>query len=276
VGGALVLRGAVASNSAARTGNGGTASVDGSGGSSGSVGSIGKDGKVYAGGAAGKGGELKITAGGAIVTSEGIFATGGDAGALSPLNPSLQPGLYYPVTGNAGSGTRLGQGGDSGDIGGAGEAGSVSITTKNPLLGVPPSLLNIEADRILVNGGRAGTDPDPDGAFVPAGNGVQHGVTGNGGDGGAGGKAGRVGGGVVGGKGGTIEVTSGGAIKSSVQYFADGGRGGDQAGIAGHGGKALDVHNGGAGGSVDGAGNGGDAGKIVLTAKTGITLKEAE
>ena len=157
----MILRGAIASNSADVTGDGGIALI-GNGGSSGSIGSFGKLGKFYAGGAAGDGGELKINAGGSITTSEAIFATGGDAGALSPLNPSGMPGLYLPVTGDGGNGSS--QGGNSGSIGIAGVAGhggSVSLTTAKPISapGAVPGSLDIEADRIIVNGGRAGTEP---------------------------------------------------------------------------------------------------------------------
>ena len=54
----------------------------------------------------------------------------------------------------------------------------------------------------------------------------------------AGGNAGSVGGGVVGGDGGTIKVSSAGSI-ITVQDFADGGSGGDQAGQGGAGGQAA-------------------------------------
>ena len=53
------------------------------------------NGKFYAGGTAGNGGKLTITAGGSITTSEAIVATGGDAGALSPATP---PGVRQPLS----------------------------------------------------------------------------------------------------------------------------------------------------------------------------------
>jgi hypothetical protein len=265
----LILRGAMASNSGDQTGNGGTSS-GGAGGNTGTIGSVGFDGKLYAGGTAGDGGKLTVIAGGSITTSEASVATGGDAGALSPVPPpGLLPvptKLYQPITGNGGSGTS--QGGNSGSIGIAGAAGDGGeVIMKTVKLSSPsaktPGLLNITPDRINVNGGRAGTNTPPPSMVqvgdveitltisIPAGDGVQRGITGNGGGGGAGGNAGTVGGGVVGGDGGTIEISSAGAISKSVDYLADGGFGGDQAGTGGNGGKAAGDFSGGNGGSVE-------------------------
>ena len=289
----LILRGASASNSGDRTGDGG-ASMDGTGGNSGNIGTF-AFGVFSAGGTAGDGGKLTEIAGGSITTSEASVATGGDAGALSPVPPpGLLPvptKLYQPITGNGGTGTS--QGGDSGNIGSAGiaaDGGEVVFKTVVPpsQQGKKPDPPNIEPDRINVNGGNAGTQAPPPfevNVFgvtitltisIPAGDGVQRGKSGNGGGVDAGGSAGAVGGGVVGGDGGTIEVSSAGSITKSVDYLADGGSGGDQAGTGGNGGKAAGDLSGGNGGSVDGAGGGGDAGKIELTAQKGITLKEVE
>ena len=272
----LVLRGAMASNSGDRTGDAGTSS-DGDGGNSGSVGSF-RNGKFYAGGTAGDGGKLEITAGGSIDTKEAILATGGDAGALSPATPSGVPNLYYPVTGNGGGGTTVGgKSGSIGIAGLAGKGGSVSIST-------PPTDRAACGAAHFQSGShqrqrRSRRYPGPSGfmgfsASFPAGDGVQSGITGNGGDGkaGTGGNAGSVGGGVVGGDGGTIEVSSAGSI-ISVQDFADGGSGGDQAGKGGSGGQGAGIGSGGNGGSVGGAGNGGDAGAITVKAQEGIALE---
>jgi hypothetical protein len=136
---------------------------------------------------------------------------------------------------------------------------------------------NFDLDRINVNGGRAGTQAPPVyldiSVSFPAFDGVQRGVTGKGGEGktGNGGNAGTVGGGVVGGEGGTIDVTAAGSIRT-VQDYADGGSGGDQAGKGGSGGQAK--LKGGDGGSVGGAGNGGNAGQTSIEAQSGIALKE--
>lgn len=285
VGGVLILRGAMASNSGSQTGDGGVALESGKGGNSGDIGSPGFAGIFFAGGGAGKGGKLSISAGGAIVTSEAIVATGGDAGALSPPHPSGSPGVYRPMTGNGGSGSK--KGGNSGDIGHAGfagDGGEVLIKTIVPLGPSPIPLVppNIDADRILVDGGNAGLDPRD---FLvlqfPAGDGVQRGVSGNGGASqAAGGDAGSVGGGVRGGVGGKIEVSAAGEISTSVDYRSDGGNGGDQDGVGGQGGRAkgpaagVGPGSGGGGGSVGEAGNGGHAGTITLLAQSGITLKE--
>lgn len=290
----LILRGASASNSGDRTGDGGT-SMDGTGGKSGDIGSTNNFGVFSAGGTAGGGGKLTLIAGGSITTSEASIATGGDAGALSPPPPPGfmpgEPAVYRPVTGNGGDGSS--QGGDSGKIGAAGAAGNggeVVFKTKAPpaQTGRKSDPPNIEPDRINVNGGRAGSEVIPTFEVeiagivisltitIPAGDGVQRGKTGNGGAGDAGGSAGGVGGGVKGGDAGSIEVSSDGAIIRSVFFLADGGFGGNQAGTAGNGGNAAGIFNGGNGGSVDGAGNGGNGGKIELTAQKGITLKEVE
>jgi hypothetical protein len=280
----LILRGAIASNSGDRTGNGGSAKT-GRGGASGSIGTL-IEGKRYAGGMAGKGGTLKISAGGAITTSEAIVATGGDAGALSPATPLGLRGFYFPVTGNGGNGDNESSGGDSGDIGIAGVAGkggSVSISTPPPPNSSSGATQNFNLDRVLVNGGNAGTKVPPPpqppfehfSVYFPAGDGVQRGITGNGGRAGKGGDAGTVGGGVVGGDGGEITISSGGAI-TSVEYHADGGSGGGQEGRGGLGGEGIGLNDAGHGGTLDGAGNGGDAGTIKLDAQENITLKQAD
>jgi hypothetical protein len=278
----LILRGAMASNSGDRTGNGGSA-LDGNGGSSGGIGTAGRF--FQAGGTAGKGGTLKITAGGAITTGEAIVATGGDAGALSPAPPPgfVLPGPYRPVTGKGGNGGKTSPAGSSGDIGIAGIAGeggtvSISTTPESP----SPAASNFDLDRILVSGGNAGTTlpPPPNPpfenftVFFPAGDGVQRGMTGNAGDGGSGGNAGKVFGGVTGGGGGEIKITSGGAI-STTEYVANGGNGGGQSGTGGRGGAGTSF-NGGKGGEINAAGDGGDAGTIVLNAQSSITFKEAD
>ena len=275
VNGILILRGGIASGSADVTGQGGTALI-GNGGNSGSVGSLGLLGKLYSGGNAGKGGKLEISTSAPIVTSEAIEATGGAAGALSPASPQGEVGIYHPVTGDGGDGGGADSiGGKSGSIGGmglAGEGGSASVTTIAPPPGtLPVPVLDMELDRIDVSGGGAGTVFN---LITPAGPGTQLGVTGNGGTGqNNGGDAGSVGDGVIGGKAGKIEVTSAGAIIHSSEYAADGGAGGDEAGVAGHGGAATQLRAG-KGGSVGAAGNGGDAGTILLSAAKGITLKE--
>ena len=282
----LILRGAIASNSADHTGRGGNSSVD-DGGKSGQIGTE-FNGVLTAGGAAGNGGTLSITAGGSITTSEAIIATGGDAGALSPapppgIVPPTPSDVYFPVTGSGGRGGT--GGGDSGSIGIAGIAGkggSVSIG-RTPGF-VPPAgtpLPMFELDRMIVSGGGAGTVlPVPPKVFTgysvifPAGDGEQLGKTGTGGTGGAGGgSAGSVGGGVVGGGGGMISVISPGSIRT-VQDFANGGSGGDQAAQGGAGGQAVVFGDGGNGGSVGGAGNGGDAGSITIKAQNGISLRQ--
>jgi hypothetical protein len=271
--GNLILRGGLASSSADVTGAGGTAPV-GNGGNSGDVGSLVR-GVLTAGGNAGKGGTLEVSTSARIASSEAIEALGGDAGALSPVAPPGIAGLYLPKTGDGGNGGDGGSGGKSGSIGAmgsAGEGGSVSITTIAPPPNSPtPPVLDMDLDRISVNGGRAGTDLS---LFTPAGDGAQLGMTGNGGSGQkGGGDAGSVGGGVVGGKAGKIVITSAGAIRS-VEFSADGGAGGDERGIAGNGGASADLVAG-AGGSVGTAGAGGDANTIVLSAATRISLKEA-
>src|SRR5205807_2098306 len=130
-----------------------------------------------------------------------------------------------------------------GGVGLAGEGGAVSARTIAPAAGtlaVPN--LDMEPDRMNGSGGRGGTDLSP---FTPAGNGAQLGVTGNGGSGQKnGGNAGSVGDGVIGGKAGKIEVSSAGAIFRSTEYSADGGAGGDEGGVAGHGGAAADLRGG--------------------------------
>ena len=282
----LVLRGAPASNSGAHTGNGGN-SKDGVGGASGEIGSdFGAN--FYAGGTAGKGGTLEMTAGESIITSEATtFAEGGDAGALSPLSP-LSPftpsAMYHPETGSGGHGTTAG--GSTGRIGGAGVAGKggfVSVSS-TPALVPLPTAPNFNLDRVIANAGGAGTKTPPtytiDGhTFAiqfPAFDGVQRGVTNDGGNAkaGNGGDAGSVGGGVVAGNGGTIELTANGSI-ISVELAADGGNGGDQAGVAANGGNGGDG-GGGNGGSVGGAGNGGNAGGITVKAQMGISLRQVE
>jgi hypothetical protein len=285
VGGALILRGAIASNSGDRTGDGGSAKINGKGGSSGTIGGDGKFG-FQAGGTAGNGGKLTILVGGSITVEEGIIATGGDAGAYSPLPPpglppgKADPSLYLPRTGNGGNGKI--KGGDAGNIGMAGVAGKggeVVLTTASPL---PPPLVPpvsqdiILDDRILVNGGRAGHDPSVfPGVAYPAGDGAQRGIGGNGGGGNAGGNGGEVGAGVVGGDAGKIQVSSAAAIARSVDFRADGGNGGDQAGSGGQGGLALGLGKAGNGGSVGASGNAGDAGTILLEALKGVIMKEA-
>ena len=269
--GGQVLRGGLASSSADVTGAGGTALV-GNGGDSGDVGTLVRE-ILTAGGNAGKGGTLEVSTSAMISSSEAIEALGGDAGALSPASPLGIVGIYAPKTGNGGDGgSNGGKSGSIGAMGLAGEGGSVSITTiAPPPNALTPPVLDMDLDRISVNGGRAGTDM---GDFTPAGDGVQRGITGDGGSGQKdGGDAGSVGDGVVGGNAGKIVITSAGSIRS-VDFSADGGAGGDEGGTAGQGGAATDI-NGGAGGSVGTAGVGGDANSIMLSAATGINLKEA-
>jgi hypothetical protein len=279
VGGVLILRGAIASNSGDRTGDGGTAKLAGKGGDSGSIGSIGAFGLLFAGGSAGDGGKLTISAGSSVTTSEAIISTGGDAGALSPLAPpglpAGQTGLYRPITGNGGNGgTKGGDAGNIGLAGFAGKGGEVVVKTAAPTSPspVPPGSLNIDVDRIVVDGGTAGHAPSEfEGVVYPAGDGVQRGQGGNGGAGAAGGNGGTVAGGVIGGGAGKITVSSAGNIRS-VEFSANGGNGGDQKGIGGQGGTGTGNGKAGNGGNVNQAGNAGDAGTITLLAEEGISI----
>ena len=146
---------------------------------------------------------------------------------LSPIAPpglpAGQTGVYQPGTGNGGSGTI--KGGNAGNIGAAGIAGDggTAIITAQPPSSPPPgpvSAPNINLDRVLVNGGRAGHDPSYfKGVVIPVRRrGAQLGIGGNGGSGDSGGNGGSVGGGVDGGDGGKIEVTAAGAITRSVDF----------------------------------------------------------
>ena len=147
--------------------------------------------------------------------------------------------VYRPRSGDGGQGTS--QGGDSGKVGAAGVAGNGGVVifktmAPPPELGIKSDPPKIEPDRINVNGGHAGSqalapfEVTIDGIVIsltitiPAGDGVQRGKSGNGGNGDAGGNAGAVGGGVVGGDAGSIEVSSDASIKKSVYFLALGAR----------------------------------------------------
>jgi hypothetical protein len=178
-----------------------------------------------AGGTAGDAGNLTISAGGTITTSESIVATGGDAGALSPSHPPGdppgQPDLSYgPITGNGSNGSvKGGNAGDIGPAGVAGKGGKVELTAAPPPTPspVPLSPPNIEADRILVSGGRASTDPSNfPGVVFPAGDGAQRGIGGKGGSGATGGKGGSVGAAVVGGNAGKFSFPH--RVQSAVPW----------------------------------------------------------
>lgn len=240
VNGSIIAVGGSAKGNLSSTGDGGNATTKGKGGSSGSIGQ---------GGAGGKGGTVVISTGGAIVSSQEIVASGGNASST----------LYRPTTGKGGDGTI--RGGDSGGIASAGRAG------KGGLISVESSAGSTDLDRLIVDGGMSGFL----GLFdIPTRISMQA-RTGDGGKGAIGGDVGRIGDAAVGGDGGTIGVYADKEIHTSVQYRGNGGDGGGQESIGGKGGEGA--AKGGAGGKVGSGGNGGAASQFIsLTANEGPTL----
>src|SRR5262249_56421807 len=106
--------------------------------------------------------------------------------ALAPPPPRDQPGVsYVPITGKGGDGSV--QGGVSGSIGIAGVAGKGGKVIIEAMLPTPKggglrnTANNINLDRIVVDGGGAGTEPviddphSPVRVTLPASDGVERG-----------------------------------------------------------------------------------------------------
>lgn len=255
--GVIVIPGGLALGNTSKTGNGGSSGDSGSTGGNG-----GNSGKIGIGGNGGKGGNLSIILSGDFTGGEAIVANGGDAAGS----------IYSPVTGNGGNGSILGKGGSSGSIGDAGRAGDGGFVL------IKSSNGSLNPDRVLVFGGRGGTDATP--SFLPdyvphhpAYSGTMFAVSGNGGSGLMGGEAGTIGMGVIGGDGGTINASAAKGMPTTVEWSSYGGNGGAQSSLGGNGGNG--VTTGGAGADVKAGGNGGGGGQITLTSTKGDIIIRA-
>ena len=264
--------GAVGVAGSTRGGAGGSSGIASGGGAGGSLDIITKGGNVLlsAQGMFYGGDGAEALSGG----DGGAGLTGGDGGAVANSGDGGRGGrvainsttgkidINDSITLYGGEGAKLSSsggkgisgataGGDGGSVGGAGkggDGGSVQFKTAGAITLTGPAMLTYGG-----NGGVLTSSP------------------GDGGDGGSGGDGGKTGNSGAGGGGGDISIiTTGAALSVSTVINASGGFGGDMLAIGGEGGDATKL-NGGPGGLVGSAGNGGSGAKIELISKASDT-----